>query len=42
MEISQKYTRSMIEELAAESGFRIEADFFDEENFYTDSLWQPI
>jgi L-histidine N-alpha-methyltransferase len=42
MEISQKYTRSMIEELAAESGFAIEADFFDEENFYTDSLWRPV
>ena len=42
MEISQKYTRAMIEELAAESGFEIETDFFDEENFYTDSLWRPI
>ena len=41
MEISQKYTRSMIEELAADSGFQIEADFFEEENFYTDSLWRP-
>jgi dimethylhistidine N-methyltransferase len=42
MEISQKYTRAMIEELAAESGFEIEADFFDDVNFYTDSLWRPI
>ena len=41
MEISQKYTRTMIEELAAESGFIIEKDFFDEEYFYTDSLWLP-
>lgn len=41
MEISQKYTRSMIEELAADSGFEIETEFFDEENFYTDSLWRP-
>lgn len=41
MEISQKYTRSMIEELAADSGFEIETEFFDEENFYTNSLWQP-
>lgn len=41
MEISQKYTRAMIEDLAAESGFEIEADFFDEVNFYTDSLWRP-
>jgi L-histidine N-alpha-methyltransferase len=42
MEISQKYTRAMIEELAAESGFEIETEFFDEENFYTDSLWRPV
>ncbi len=41
MEISQKYTRAMIEELAAESGFDIETEFFNEEDFYTDSLWRP-
>ena len=41
MEISQKYTRAMIEELAGESGFEIETEFFDEVNFYTDSLWRP-
>ncbi|MGH9949268.1 MAG: L-histidine N(alpha)-methyltransferase [Pyrinomonadaceae bacterium] len=41
MEISQKYTREMIESLAAASGFDIVNDFFDEENFYTDSLWRP-
>jgi dimethylhistidine N-methyltransferase len=41
MEISQKYTRSMIEELAAASGFEIETEFFDDVNFYTDSLWKP-
>ena len=42
MEISQKYTRAMIEDLAAESGFEIETEFFDEVNFYTDSLWRPV
>jgi dimethylhistidine N-methyltransferase len=41
MEISQKYTRSMIEELASASDFDIETEFFDEVNFYTDSLWRP-
>lgn len=41
MEISQKYTRAMIEELAVESGFEIETEFFDDVNFYTDSLWRP-
>jgi len=42
MEISQKYTHAMIEELASESGFAIETEFCDEENFYIDSLWRPI
>ncbi len=42
MEISQKYTRSMIEELAASSGFAIETEFFDGEYFYTDSLWRRV
>lgn len=41
MEISQKYTRTMIEELAVESGFAIEKEFFNEEDFYIDSLWKP-
>ena len=42
MEISQKYTRTMIEELAAASEFEIETEFFDDVNFYTDSLWRPV
>jgi L-histidine Nalpha-methyltransferase len=42
MEISQKYTTAMIEELAAGSGFEIETEFFDQENFYVDSLWRPV
>ena len=42
MEISQKYTQAMIGELAAASGFEIETEFFDGENFYTDSLWRPV
>ena len=42
MEISQKYTHAMVEELAAKSGFEIEKEFFDAENFYTDSLWRPV
>lgn len=41
MEISQKYTRAMIEELAESSGFLIEKTFMDTENFYCDSLWRP-
>lgn len=41
MEISQKYTAAMIEELAVESGFEIVVTFLDTENFYCDSLWKP-
>ena len=42
MEISQKYSLSMIENLAVESGFQIEKNFFDSRHFYTDSLWKPV
>lgn len=42
MEISQKYTHDMIREMASESGFEIEREFFDEENFYIDSFWKPV
>jgi L-histidine Nalpha-methyltransferase len=41
MEISQKYSLEMIDELAAESGFQVEKNFFDSREFYTDSLWKP-
>jgi L-histidine N-alpha-methyltransferase len=40
VEISQKYNLSMIEGLAAESGFEIKENFFDSKNYYCDSLWQ--
>ena len=39
MEISQKYSMRMIERLAAESGFTIKQNFFDDRNYYCDSLW---
>lgn len=42
MEISQKYTHAMIDELAGDGGFEIEKEFYDEENFYIDSLWRPL
>ena len=41
MEISQKYTHPMIEEFAEKSGFEIEKEFYDAENFYVNSLWRP-
>ena len=39
MEISQKYSLRMIEDLARESGFEIKQNFFDGRNYYCDSLW---
>ena len=42
MEISQKYTHAIIEELAHDGGFEIEREFLNEEDFYIDSLWRPV
>ena len=42
MEISQKYTHAMIDELAGDSGFEIEREFVNKEDFYIDSFWRPI
>lgn len=41
MEISQKYSPKMIEEMAAASGFEIKQNFCDSRNYYCDSLWRP-
>ncbi|MEP6788277.1 MAG: L-histidine N(alpha)-methyltransferase [Acidobacteriota bacterium] len=40
MEISQKYSLKMIQDLAGESGFEIKQNFFDSRNYYCDSLWR--
>jgi dimethylhistidine N-methyltransferase len=42
MEISQKYNPEMIEDLARASGFQVAKNFFDDRNFYTNSLWKPV
>ncbi len=42
MEVSQKYNLEMIEKLSAESGFSVVKNFFDENRFYTNSLWKPV
>lgn len=42
MEISQKYSLKMIEELASASGFRVKQNFFDSKQYYCDSLWEPM
>ncbi len=41
MEISQKYTRAMIADLASESGFKLGPEFLDEEDLFLDSVWLP-
>ena len=38
-ELSKKYTLSEIAGLAAESGFVVEKNFFDSQQYFTDSLW---
>ncbi len=38
-ELSKKYTLDEIENLANESGFRVEQNFFDSNRYFTDSLW---
>jgi uncharacterized SAM-dependent methyltransferase len=42
MEISQKYTHAMIDELAGDGGFEIAQEFYNAEDFYIDSLWRPV
>jgi dimethylhistidine N-methyltransferase len=42
MEISQKYTHAMIDELAGDGGFEITREFYNPEDFYIDSLWRPV
>lgn len=41
MEISQKYTLSMIDDYAAEAGFCVVRNFLDKREYYCDSLWRP-
>jgi len=40
MEISQKYSLEMIEDLATISGFEVSENFFDSKQFFVDSLWK--
>ena len=42
MEISQKYSLPMIEDLARASGFEATDYFYDRRKYYTDSLWKPV
>ncbi len=42
MEVSQKYAGTELQEMAADSGFKIVTDFIDNEHLFVDSLWQKI
>lgn len=39
MEISQKYALSEIEALASRSGFKLQQHFFDQHEYFVDSVW---
>jgi L-histidine Nalpha-methyltransferase len=41
-ELSKKYTLDEIAGLAVESGFILEQNFFDTQQYFTDSLWRKI
>ncbi len=40
MELSQKYSLTDIQNLAAKSGFTVKKNYTDERNYFVDSLWQ--
>ncbi len=40
MEISQKYSLEMIEDLARNCGFTVAENFFDSKRYFVDSLWK--
>lgn len=40
VEISQKFSLPMIDDLAAESGFAVKQNFLDSRGYYCDSLWK--
>ncbi len=40
MEISQKYSLEMIEDLAAGCGFQVAQYFFDSRKYFTDAIWK--
>jgi L-histidine Nalpha-methyltransferase len=42
MELSKKYSLREIDELAKSGGFKMEKNFFDSRNYFTDSLWVKL
>ena len=41
-EQSQKYDELMIQNIAKESGFEVVRNYYDDKQYFTDSLWKPI
>ena len=42
VELSQKYSEAEIAQIAKESGFKVDRNFYDQKNYFADSLWQAI
>ncbi|RLD68914.1 MAG: L-histidine N(alpha)-methyltransferase [Bacteroidetes bacterium] len=42
MEISQKYDLKMIQDMATMCGFKVQKNFFDNRNFFVNSLWEAV
>lgn len=42
MEISQKYDDALIARLSQQAGFRVAADFRDQNGWFSDQLWRPV
>ncbi len=42
MEISQKFTLSQIEEMAQDTGFATDRQFYDSKKWYVDSVWEAV
>jgi len=40
MEISQKYDLNEIDQMATSTGFRLQGNFFDQNAYFVDSIWQ--
>lgn len=42
MEVSQKYSQTMIADLAEQAGFKIIKQFIDQKGYFVDSLWERV
>ncbi len=40
--MSQKYNLDLISDMAEESGYEVQENFYDSRHYYVNSLWKPI